>query len=392
MGLMQLRLELLAWWVGGPRVARSERPWAGGCNPLGIGQIAVAASFSRRLGAAAGGAAAPLFAGQLAGENVVLNLGLDGLLTRDSSVTKAGCGFDAVPGGGAEVFSTAVRATIAERKLTGEEWIRVHREAHQLGIPTNCTMLYGHIESADDRIEHLSMLRSLQDDTGGFLTYIPLAYHTENNELGVELGRVGTATTGFEDLKNIAIGRLFLDNIPHVKTVLGVSNVSFGLPPAARGIVNSVFLYHCTKAGLDLAIVNAEKLERYAEIPAEERPRERLATKGPTALTDAELIANYQQYIGKEVFVRRTIVTAKLAVPYVAVANKIKVEYSAVPGDNREFLTFSVPNGWDDVKRLTNRVLTYNNKDFTFSGWNSDRNECYFVRLVNGMSFVATIR
>jgi aminodeoxyfutalosine synthase len=127
-------------------------------------------------------------------------------------------GLTSLPGGGAEVFSTAVRATIAERKLTGEEWIRVHRVAHGLGIPTNCTMLYGHVETAADRIEHLTMLRNLQDDTGGFLTYIPLAYHPDHNELGEELGRVGTATTGYEDLKNIAIGRLFLDNIPHVKT------------------------------------------------------------------------------------------------------------------------------------------------------------------------------
>ncbi len=127
-------------------------------------------------------------------------------------------GLTSLPGGGAEVFSTAVRATIAERKLTGEEWIRVHREAHGLGIPTNCTMLYGHVETAEDRIEHLRMLRALQDDTGGFLTYIPLAYHTEHNELGEELGRVGTATTGYEDLKAIAVGRLFLDNIPHIKT------------------------------------------------------------------------------------------------------------------------------------------------------------------------------
>lgn len=127
-------------------------------------------------------------------------------------------GLTSMPGGGAEVFSTAVRATIAERKLTGEEWIRVHRTAHELGIPTNCTMLYGHVETAADRIEHLGMLRALQDETGGFLTYIPLAYHTENNELGEELGRVGSATTGYEDLKNIAIGRLYLDNIGHVKT------------------------------------------------------------------------------------------------------------------------------------------------------------------------------
>ena len=127
-------------------------------------------------------------------------------------------GLTSMPGGGAEVFSTAVRATIAERKLTGDEWLRIHREAHGLGIPTNCTMLYGHVETADDRIEHLTMLRELQDETHGFLTYIPLAYHTENNELGEELGRVGSATTGFEDLKNIAVGRLYFDNVPHVKT------------------------------------------------------------------------------------------------------------------------------------------------------------------------------
>jgi aminodeoxyfutalosine synthase len=127
-------------------------------------------------------------------------------------------GLTSLPGGGAEVFSTAVRATIAERKLTGQEWLAVHREAHGLGIPSNCTMLYGHVETADDRIEHLGALRGLQDETGGFLTYIPLAYHPDHNELGEELGRVGTATTAFEDLKNIAVGRLYLDNIPHVKT------------------------------------------------------------------------------------------------------------------------------------------------------------------------------
>lgn len=138
--------------------------------------------------------------------------------SREVLVALKEAGLTSLPGGGAEVFSTAVRATIAERKLTGEEWLRVHREAHQLGIPTNCTMLYGHVETAADRVEHLAMLRGLQDETGGFLTYIPLAYHTEHNKLGEQLGRVGTATTGHEDLKAIALGRLFLDNIPHVKT------------------------------------------------------------------------------------------------------------------------------------------------------------------------------
>ncbi len=94
----------------------------------------------------------------------------------------------------------------------------MHREAHRLGLPSNCTMLYGHVETMADRVDHLLALRALQDETGGFLTYIPLAYHPDHNELGEALGRTGTATSGFDDLKNIAIGRLVLDNIPHVKT------------------------------------------------------------------------------------------------------------------------------------------------------------------------------
>ena len=127
-------------------------------------------------------------------------------------------GLTSLPGGGAEVFSGAVRTTIADRKMIAEDWLRVHREAHQLDILSNCTMLYGHVETARDRVEHLAMLRELQDETGGFLTYIPLAYHPDHNVLGEELGREGTATTGYEDLKNVAVGRLFLDNVQHVKT------------------------------------------------------------------------------------------------------------------------------------------------------------------------------
>jgi aminodeoxyfutalosine synthase len=127
-------------------------------------------------------------------------------------------GLDTMPGGGAEVFSRGVRATIADRKLAAEEWLDVHRTAHGLGIRSNCTMLYGHVETIEDRIEHLDMLRRLQDETSGFLAYIPLAYHPDHNELGRALGREGTATTGFDDLRNLAVGRLFLDNIPHVKT------------------------------------------------------------------------------------------------------------------------------------------------------------------------------
>ncbi len=143
---------------------------------------------------------------------------LEKLSTREVLQAMKEAGVTSLPGGGAEVFSPAARATIADKKLTGEEWIAVHREAHRLGIPSNCTMLYGHVESLEDRVDHLLTLRALQDETHGFLTYIPLAYHPDHNELGEALGRTGTATTGFDDLKNIAVGRLLLDNIPHVKT------------------------------------------------------------------------------------------------------------------------------------------------------------------------------
>jgi len=127
-------------------------------------------------------------------------------------------GLDTMPGGGAEVFSRGVRATIADRKLAAEEWLDVHRVAHRMGIRSNCTMLYGHVETVADRVAHLAMLRDLQDETSGFLAYIPLAYHPDNNELGAALGREGTATTGFDDLRNLAVARLYLDNIAHIKT------------------------------------------------------------------------------------------------------------------------------------------------------------------------------
>ncbi len=140
------------------------------------------------------------------------------LSVRDTLIALREAGLDTVPGGGAEVFSPGVRATIADKKLSGEEYIEVHRTAHDLGIRSNCTMLYGHVETVEDRVNHLAMLRALQDDTGGYLAYIPLAYHPDNNELGAELGRQGTATSAFDDLKNLAVGRLFLDNIDHIKT------------------------------------------------------------------------------------------------------------------------------------------------------------------------------
>jgi aminodeoxyfutalosine synthase len=121
-------------------------------------------------------------------------------------------GMDSMPGGGAEIFAERVRRIICDHKLSGDQWIEVARTAHKLGIHSNCTMLYGHIETAEDRVDHLLKLRGLQDDTHGFQTFIPLAFHPANTAME-HIGK----TTGFNDLREIAVSRLMLDNIPHIK-------------------------------------------------------------------------------------------------------------------------------------------------------------------------------
>jgi aminodeoxyfutalosine synthase len=175
---------------------------------------------------------------------------IDKMSVEDVLIALREAGLDTLPGGGAEVFGRGVRMTIADKKLAGEDWINVHRTAHRLGIRSNCTMLYGHVETIDDRIEHLTMLRQLQDETGGFLAYIPLAYHPDNNELGIELGRQGTATTGYDDLRNLAVGRLFLDNFDHIKThwimvtpFLSQTSLSFGVNDLEGTVVREK-IYH----------------------------------------------------------------------------------------------------------------------------------------------------
>jgi len=122
-------------------------------------------------------------------------------------------GMDSQPGGGAEIFSERVRRIICDHKLTGDEWIETARTSHQLGLHSNCTMLYGHIETEEDRVDHLLKLRALQDETHGFQTFIPLSFHPDNTSL--EHIR---KTTGFNDLREIAVSRLMLDNIPHIKS------------------------------------------------------------------------------------------------------------------------------------------------------------------------------
>jgi aminodeoxyfutalosine synthase len=121
-------------------------------------------------------------------------------------------GLDSIPGGGAEIFDESVRKVICGTKSDGKLWLEIHRAAHLLGIPSNATILYGHVENYGHRIDHLERLRTLQDETGGFNAFIPLKFKNKNNELSW----VKEATV-VEDLRNYAVSRIYLDNIPHLK-------------------------------------------------------------------------------------------------------------------------------------------------------------------------------
>ncbi len=121
-------------------------------------------------------------------------------------------GLDSLPGGGAEIFHPRVRKVICDHKTSGQLWLQIARTAHELGLHSNATMLYGHIETEEERVDHLLKLRELQDETRGFVCFIPLAFHPENTALS-HLPK----PTGFLDLKNIAASRLLLDNFPHIK-------------------------------------------------------------------------------------------------------------------------------------------------------------------------------
>ncbi len=120
-------------------------------------------------------------------------------------------GLGSMPGGGAEIFNESIRNQLCPEKIPGDRWIEVMKAAHGVGIRTNATMLYGHVEGIADRIDHLSRLRSLQDRTKGFQAFIPLAYHPKNTEMK------GSYTSGIDDLKTAAVSRIFLDNFAHIK-------------------------------------------------------------------------------------------------------------------------------------------------------------------------------
>ena len=170
---------------------------------------------------------------------------LTGRPTRDLLAEFQEAGLGSLPGGGAEIFHPDVRDRICEHKADADAWIRIHREAHQLGLRSNATMLYGHMEETRHRIDHLCRLRELQDETGGFQTFIPLAFHPDNTGLA----HIPKAS-GLMDLRTMAVSRLMLDNFPHVKAywvMLGIKTAQVALSFGADDLDGTVVhekIYH----------------------------------------------------------------------------------------------------------------------------------------------------
>jgi aminodeoxyfutalosine synthase len=198
---------------------------------------------------------------------------MTGRPTRDILAEFKEAGLGSLPGGGAEIFHPEVRDKICEHKADAGAWIRIHREAHRLGLRSNATMLYGHIESARHRIDHLCRLRELQDETGGFQTFIPLAFHPDNTKLS-HIPKASVLT----DLRTMAISRLMLDNFPHIKAywiMLTIKTAQVALSFGADDLDGTVVhekIYH--DAGSDspeeLSVAEIRRLiEEAGRIPVE---------------------------------------------------------------------------------------------------------------------------
>jgi aminodeoxyfutalosine synthase len=198
---------------------------------------------------------------------------LTGRPTRDILAEFQEAGLGSLPGGGAEIFHPDVRDRICEHKADADAWIRIHREAHELGLRSNATMLYGHIEEARHRIDHLCRLRDLQDQTGGFQTFIPLAFHPENTKLS-HLPKASVLM----DLRTMAVSRLMLDNFPHIKAywvMLGIKTAQLALSFGADDIDGTVVhekIYHDAGSDSPQEITVAELrrlIEEAGRIPVE---------------------------------------------------------------------------------------------------------------------------
>lgn len=171
-------------------------------------------------------------------------------------------GLGSLPGGGAEIFAERVHQELFPLKIGGDRWLEIAKTAHRNGLRSNCTMLYGHIETIEERVDHLIRLREAQDETGGFQTFIPLSFHPDNTEMA-EIPR----PTGFDDLQNLAVGRLMLDNIPHIKAywiMLGIPVAQIGLSFGADDIDGTVVeekIYHDAGAKTPQGLTRSDLLK-----------------------------------------------------------------------------------------------------------------------------------
>lgn len=198
---------------------------------------------------------------------------ISGLSTRRVLEELVAAGLGSLPGGGAEIFHPEVRDQICEHKADADAWFRIHREAHELGLSSNATMLYGHIENAFHRIDHLDRLRRAQDETGGFQTMIPLAFHPDNTKLDHI-----RKPSGLMDLRTVAVSRLLLDNFPHIKAywiMLGIgiaqAALSFGADDLDGTVVHEL-IYHDAGAETPEALTVTQLrrlIEEAGRIPVE---------------------------------------------------------------------------------------------------------------------------
>ncbi|MHB8411214.1 MAG: aminofutalosine synthase MqnE [Candidatus Acidiferrales bacterium] len=229
------------------------------------------------------------------------------LSVRETLLAMKDAGVDSLPGGGAEIFNPRVRKVICDHKTSGRMWLDIARTAHEVGLRSNATMLYGHIETPEERVEHLLLLRELQDRTKGFQTFIPLAFHPDNTALDYL-----PKPTGFDDLKTIAVSRLLLDNFDHIKAYwimltpqIAQIALRFGADDLDGTVIEEKIYHdagattpqHMTRAGLERLIRAAGRIpfERdtmYNRVDRSKMPLPAAANRTPDFIPETTLSLN----------------------------------------------------------------------------------------------------
>src|SRR5579862_1653064 len=218
-------------------------------------------------------------------------------------------GLDSLTGGGAEIFRAAIRSAIAKGKESAEEYLDVHRTWHRMGGRSTCTMLYGHIESLADRVDHLRQLRALQDETKGFVGFVPLAYHPQNNQIPVENG-----PSGFDTLRTLAVSRIYLDNFAHITAYwvgLGMKLAQVGLSYGAddlHGTILEEHIFHMAGAQSPQLQTEADMIKAIRE--AGRVPVQRNTFYEPIKLSEGRVTSESEGSADESLVLRKNLATA----------------------------------------------------------------------------------